>query len=127
MHCRVRFLLNFDIKIHSGQVWYTEKATKIWQNLQLLSEITLHHHFFSHICVAFSEYMNFKVWVFWEGHKIWKNSSSYFWQECRVLCAQQRNYQKADKDFLNQIWTSCNIQTLIVYWPQFSKPFMVKP
>ena len=26
-----------------------------------------------------------KVWVFWEGHKIWKKSSAYFWQERRVL------------------------------------------
>ena len=37
---------------------------------------------------------NVKVWVFWEGHKIWRKSSSYFWQERRVLCAQKRTCQK---------------------------------
>ena len=40
-----------------------------------------------------------KVWVFWEGYKIWKKSSLYFWQEWRVLCAQQRTCQKIDEDF----------------------------
>ena len=40
-----------------------------------------------------------KVWVFWEGHKIWKKSSSYFWLERRFLCAEQRTCQKVDKDF----------------------------
>ena len=39
-----------------------------------------------------------KVWVFWEGHKIWKKSSSYFWQ--------------VDEDFSKQMWTSRIIQTL---------------
>ena len=44
-------------------------------------------------------YLFLKVWVFWESHKIWKKSSSYFWQERRVLCAQQRTCQKVDEDF----------------------------
>ena len=54
----------------------------------------------------------FKVWVFWEGYKIWKKSLSYFWQERRVLCAQQRTCQKVDEDFSKQMWSSRIIQTL---------------
>ena len=54
-----------------------------------------------------------KVWVFSEGHKIWKKSSSYFWQERRVLCAQQRTCQKVEEDFSKQMWSSRIIQTLI--------------
>ena len=41
-----------------------------------------------------------------------KKSSSYFWQECRVLCAQQRTCQKVDEDFFFKMWTSRIIQTL---------------
>ena len=41
-----------------------------------------------------------KVWVFWEGHKIWKQSLSYFWQERRVLYLKQRTCQKVDKVLL---------------------------
>jgi hypothetical protein len=49
-----------------------------------------------------------KVWVFWESQKIWRKSSSYFWQERRVLCAQQRTgtCQKVDEDFSKQMWSS---------------------
>ena len=54
----------------------------------------------------------FKVWVFWEGHKIWKKSSLYFWQERCVLWVQQRTCQKVDDDFSKQTWSSCNTQTL---------------
>ena len=43
-----------------------------------------------------------------------KKSSSYFWQERRVLCAQQCTCQKVDEDFSKQMWSSCIIQTLIV-------------
>ena len=53
-----------------------------------------------------------KVWVFWEGHKIWKKSSLLFWQEHRVLCAQHRTCQKLDEDFFKKMWTSRIIQTL---------------
>ena len=31
--------------------------------------------------------------------KFGKKSWSYFWEECRVLCVQQRTFQKVDKDF----------------------------
>ena len=55
-----------------------------------------------------------KVWVFWEGHKIWKKSSSCFWQERCVLCAQQRTCQKVDEDFQKQMLISRIIQTLTV-------------
>ena len=41
-----------------------------------------------------------------------QKSSSYFWQECHVLCAQQRTCQKVDEDFSKQMWTSRIIQTL---------------
>ena len=41
-----------------------------------------------------------------------KKSSSYFWQERRVLCAQQRTCQKVDEDFSKQMWSSRIIQTL---------------
>ena len=54
----------------------------------------------------------FKAWVFWEGHKIWKKDSLYFWQEHCALCAQQRTCQKVYKYFSKQMWTSCIIQTL---------------
>ena len=40
-----------------------------------------------------------------------KKSSSYFWQEHHVLCAQQRTCQKVDEDFSKQMWTSRIIQT----------------
>ena len=39
-----------------------------------------------------------KVWVFWEGPQNFKKSSSYFWQERRILCGQQRTCQKVDED-----------------------------
>ena len=74
----------------------------------------------------------FKVWVFWEGHKIWKNlrrtfdksivfcarnsvlvkkSTEIFQNKCgqvihRVLCAQQRTCQKVDEDLSKQMWSS---------------------
>ena len=51
-----------------------------------------------------SDIFGVKVWVFWEGHKIW--------QERRVLCAQQRTCQKVDKDFSKQMWLSHIIQIL---------------
>ena len=41
-----------------------------------------------------------------------KKYLSYFWQEHRVLCAQQHTCQKVDKDFSKQRWSSCIIQTL---------------
>ena len=53
-----------------------------------------------------------KVWVFWEGHRIWKKSSLYFWQEHRVLWGQQRTCQKVNEDFSKQMWSSRIIQTL---------------
>ena len=44
--------------------------------------------------------------------KFEKKSSSYFWQERRVLCAQQRTCQKVEEDFSKQMWSSRIIQTL---------------
>ena len=60
-----------------------------------------------------------KVWVFCEGHKIWKKSSLYFWHVCRVLCAQQRTCLKVDEDFSKQMWSSSIIQTLLLSPPDF--------
>ena len=58
-------------------------------------------------------YVSFKVCVFWEGHKIWKKSSSYFLQERRILCAQQHTCQKVNEDFSKQMWSSRILQTLL--------------
>ena len=59
-------------------------------------------HFVIAVCQSFhlSPVVSyFKVWVFWEGHKIWKKSLSYFWQERRVLCAQQLTFIIRYKNF----------------------------
>ena len=44
---------------------------------------------------------NGKVWILWEGHKMWKKSSSYFWQERRVLCVYLL-VKKSTKIFQNK-------------------------
>ena len=44
-----------------------------------------------------------------------KKSSTYFWQEHRVLCVQQRTCQKVDEDFSKQMWSSRSIQTLLKF------------
>ena len=57
---------------------YSEKAKKFCEMFTLLlttvhtvkSKVKIFQNF-----VAFSEYMNFKLHVFWEGHKIWRNLS----------------------------------------------------
>ena len=64
-----------------------------------------------------------KVWVFWEGHTIWNKSSSYFWQEGCVLCAQQRTCHKVDEDFLKQMWSSRIIQLYFLF--DFDQPCVV--
>ena len=67
----------------------------------------------------FHYYNTFYVWLYNKncsnetfGPKNLKKYSSYFWQECRVLCAQQCTCQKVDKDFSKQMWSSRIIQTL---------------
>ena len=43
-----------------------------------------------------------KVWVFWEGHRIWKKSSSHFWLERCVLCRNSVLVKKYTKIFQNK-------------------------
>ena len=104
---------------------YSEKTTKFgeipyvfWHNQRKDSQIVM----------AFSENFNFtwsqkllhktsksfsekhllkesfgEVWVFWEGHKIWRKSWSYFWQEHQVLCARNSVFVKeSTKIFQNK-------------------------
>ena len=63
----------------------------------------------------------FKVWVFLRRPQNLKISSLYFWQERRVLWAQQRTCQKVDEDFQREIWTSRVIQTLCILDPNNNK------
>ena len=65
MHCIVRYLLNFDLKIRSGQVWgQTYSAVEILQNFVAFSEyMNFNTGYESTLIffVAFSEYMNFNT------------------------------------------------------------------
>ena len=52
--------------------------------------------------------MEFKVWIFWEGHKVWKNLPLKIWRFWVVS-----NFKW--KIFSN-LWPSENIQTLLIWF-----------
>jgi hypothetical protein len=81
--------------VFSIQIW-DSLLTKNHLNSQKKSNSASIRPFF---CAINNCLSGAKVWVFWEGHKIWKKSLLYFWQERRVLCAQQRTCQKSMKNF----------------------------
>ena len=60
---------------------------------------------FCKIFVAFSEYMNFKVNILWEGHKIIKNIS-YFLSKHSVTSKQVWSFQKT--------WTLSNFRFFLL-------------
>ena len=56
---------------------------------------------------VFVSFKTIKVWVFWEGHKIWKNLRRTF-DKSVLICV----CNSVDEDFSKQMWPSRIIQTL---------------
>ena len=94
------YLENYSSKIPfrtKGASFFSQRFHLLWHTLCSYWFFSAHKYPLNFIswnpfiyCTRFS-----KVWIFWEGHKIWKN-----------LC------QKVDKDFSKQMWSSPIIQTL---------------
>ena len=114
-HRSKRAMSAFEVSNFLFTLW--NRWTKSCENCQIFEwsnsrgELRYFPHSDVMFCIFFRN-STCKDWVFWEGHKIWKKSSSYHWQERRVLCKQQHTCQKVDEDFSKQMWSSRIIQNL---------------
>ena len=99
--------------LKSPSIWYVRlPSPRYYRLFSRLSFSNMLHKisYWLRFCQVSKQWI--QAWVFWEGNKIWKKFSSYFWQERRVLCEQQPTCQKVDEEFLKQMWTSRIIRTL---------------